>query len=122
MTTVRKLIVLSILLMCGCGPSVSPMGSTTPVKGSLSVGGKTVGDVVLTLQPAGDGHVTPLSVASNGTFSGEATPGEYFYYVGKSSAKNSEQVLKTIAPKYYDTDANRKVKVAPGQELTIALD
>ena len=120
----RTLLLIALLgLSTGCGSAAIPMGAMTTVQGKLETSaGKPVGGVLLTLQPLGDGHPAPMEVAENGTFKGEAVPGKYAYYVGKSSAKNGEQSLKQVNDKYQKADMRRTVTVQAGQELRIALD
>ena len=120
----RTLLLIVLLgFSVGCGSAAIPMGAMTTVHGKLETNsGNPVGGILLTLQPLGDGHPAPMEVAENGTFKGDAVPGKYAYYVGKSSAKNSEQSLKKVNDKYQQADMGRTVTVQAGQELRIALD
>jgi hypothetical protein len=117
------LLVLFLVVMVGCGSSATPMPASSVVKGKLETSsGKPIGNVLLTLQPLGEGHPAPLQVSEDGTFQGEIVPGKYAYFVAKSSAKNSEQALKSIDAKYYEASMARTVSVQAGQELRIAMD
>ena len=117
------LLVLSLVVMVGCGSAGTPMPASSVVKGKLETSaGKPIGNVLLTLQPLGDGHPSPLQVSEDGSFQGEMVPGKYAYSIAKSSAKNSEQALKLVDAKYYEPTMNRTVNVQAGQELHIAID
>lgn len=117
------LLILSLVGFVGCSASGTPMPASSVVKGKLETkAGKPIGNVLLTLQPLGDGHPAPLQVAEDGTFSGEIVPGKYAYYVAKSSAKNAEQALKQVDAKYYESSMTRTVQVQAGKELRIALE
>ncbi len=117
------ILVLLTVVFVGCGSSATPMPASSVVKGKLETSaGKPIGNVLLTLQPLGDGHPAPLQVSEDGTFEGEIVPGKYAYFVAKSSAKNSEQALKLVDSKYYEASMARTVNVQAGQELRIAVE
>ena len=117
------LLVLSLVVLAGCGSAGSPMPASSIVKGKLETSaGKPIGNVLLTLQPLGDGHPSPLQVSEDGTFQGEIVPGKYAYFVAKSSAKNSDQALKLVDAKYYEASMTRTVSVQAGKELRIAIE
>jgi hypothetical protein len=118
----RYLLIALMMVFVGCSTSVQKMGASSELKGNITKAGKPVGDVLLTLQPMGDGHVVPLTVAADGTFKGEVVPGKYAYYIGKSASKASEQAIKQVDPKYYAGDLTRTVTVESGKDLVIALD
>jgi hypothetical protein len=118
----RYLLIALMMAFVGCSTSVQKMGASTELKGNITKAGKPVGDVLLTLQPTGDGHVVPLTVAADGTFKGEVVPGKYAYYIGKSASKASEQAIKQVDPKYYQANMTRTVTVESGKDLDIALD
>ena len=117
------LAVLSLVVLVGCGSTASPMPASSIVKGKLETSsGKPIGNVMLTLQPLGNGHPAPLQVSEDGTFQGEIVPGKYAYYVAKSFAKDSEKALKLVNAKYYEASMTRTVSVQAGQELRIAIE
>ncbi|MFY8199155.1 MAG: hypothetical protein ACOVLE_00685 [Pirellula staleyi] len=111
-----------IVAFVGCSTSAPQMGASTELKGNIKKAGKPIGDVLLTLQPMGDGHVVPLTVAVDGTFKGEVVPGKYAYYIGKSASKASEQAIKQVDAKYYEGNMSRTVMVESGKDLVITLD
>lgn len=99
------------------------MPASSIVKGKLETSaGKPIGNVLLTLQPLGDGHPAPLQVSEDGTFQGEIVPGKYAYFIAKSPAKDSEKALKLVNAKYYEASMTRTVSVQAGQELRIAIE
>ncbi len=120
----RSAIAFALLFVVGCSSSVALKSGPTKISGKVSTAdGKPVGGILLTLQPLEDGHMAPIEVAKDGTFSGELIPGKYAYFVGKSAtSKSSDQVLKQLSPKYLEADLNRTVQVTPGEDLAIAFD
>ena len=121
-----KLNVLAIVAL-----SLAAIGCTQPtrlneapinVNGKVSQGGQPVGDLLVTFQPLEQGHPGNFPVNPDGTFQGELIPGNYAYFVGKSTTPKSEAALKKIDPKFYEPNLDRKVAVEDGQELLIALD
>lgn len=118
----RYLLIALVMVFVGCSTSVPQMGASTELKGKVTKAGKPVGDVLLTLQPLGDGHVAPLTVAVDGTFKGEVVPGKYAYYIGKSASKASEKAIQQVDPKYFEGNMTRTVLVESGKELVVALD
>lgn len=119
----RTLLLIFLLgLSFGCGSAGTPMAEMTAIKGKLAnSGGKPIGGVLLTLHPLEGQHPTYLQVADDGTFKGDAVTGKYAYFVGKSTAKNSEKKLKQVDAKYYGADLARTVVVQAGQEMRISL-
>lgn len=108
--------------MIGCSSTVVERMAPTELTGKLSdASGKTVGNVLLTLQPLEDGHLAPLQVAADGSFKGEVVPGKYAYYVGKSSAKNAEQALKVVDSKFYEASLERTIDIKSGEPLNLVL-
>lgn len=117
-------LVYGTLLACvvGCGAQVEQIAGPIPVKGKATLnGGRAVSGVAITLQPLDKGHPATLEVTADGSFSGQATPGKYAYFIGPSSDRKSKG-LSLIPAKYQQADMARTVSVAEGQELTIVLD
>jgi hypothetical protein len=119
----RFLVLALMTLFVGCGPAIREMPAPTATKGKITLKGQPFGDVSIYIQPLTQGHPTTMQVAADGTFKGELTPGKYVYSIGLASSKTSEQALKKVDPKYYDTSMEeRTIVVSAGEELTIALD
>ena len=118
----RFLVLALLTLLVGCGPAIREMAAPTSTKGKVTLKGQPFGDVNIALQPLGDGHPRSIPVAVDGTFQGELSPGKYVFSVVQSSSKTSEQALKKVDPKYYESSMERTVVVAAGEDLTIALE
>ena len=113
---------LMFSIVAGCSGNPGIRSESGKVAGKLASGdGKKIGNVGLTLQPLDNGFVTTLQVAEDGSFEGEMIPGKYAFFIGKSAAKNAEQSLKKVDPKFYEANLTRTVVVQPGQELRIEL-
>jgi hypothetical protein len=115
------ILLLMLMVLPACGPTVKPMGDMITAKGKLSKGGAPVGNVTLTLQPLGNGHLAPLAVGTDGAFQGSLVPGKYAWFVGKSEAAESKATLESIDPKFYEADMGRTVEVKEGEDLKIDL-
>jgi hypothetical protein len=110
------------LVVVGCSQPTRLNEAPISVSGKVSQGGQPVGDVLVSFQPLERGHPGNFPVNPDGTFQGELIPGNYAYFVGKSTAPKSEAALKKIDPKFYEPNLERKVAIEDGQELLIALD
>ena len=122
MKNILWLLILTLTMSVGCSNSPGLRSESEKVTGKLSQGdGKAVGNVGLTLQPLDNGFVTVFQVAEDGTFQGEAIPGKYAYFVGKSNAKNADQALKKIDTQYLEANMNRTVVVEPGKAISLVL-
>jgi ABC-type phosphate transport system substrate-binding protein len=119
---VRILMLALLTCLVGCGPSIREMGAPSATNGKVTLKGQPLGDISVTLQPMTEGYPKTVQVAAEGTFQTELVPGKYVYSIGLSPSKTSEQALKKVDPKYYDTSMDRSVVVAAGEELIIALD
>lgn len=119
---VRILMLALMTCLVGCGPSIREMGTPSATKGKVTLKSQPFGDISLSLQPMADGYPKTVQVAADGTFQTELIPGKYVYSVGQTSSKSSEQALKKVDPKYYDTSMDRSVVVSAGEDLIIALD
>jgi hypothetical protein len=116
------LVLILIVGLAGCGSEVKLKGAPVSVSGIVSQSGRPVGDIVIVLQPLGDGHVKELPVRQDGTFKGELISGEYAYYVARTAVPAAAQTLRKLSPQYFDADLSRTINVGPGQQLAIALD
>lgn len=119
---VRILMMALVTCFVGCGPSIREMGTPSATQGKVTLKSQPFGNISLSLQPLADGYPKTVQVAADGTFQTELIPGKYVYSVGQATSKTSEQALKKVDPKYYDTSMDRSVVVSAGEELIIALD
>ncbi len=101
-----------ILCIAGCGYSVSMKGEPVNVSGKLSSGGAPLGGITVTFQPLEDGHVAPIKVNTDGSFSGKMVPGKYAYYIADSSNSDAEAMAK-VPVKYREPDMGRTISVRP---------
>jgi hypothetical protein len=64
-----------------------------------------------------------METDDEGKFQGEAIPGEYAYYVAKSSKAGSaaEAALKKVPAAFLEATLERKVAVGQSPELNIVL-
>jgi hypothetical protein len=118
------LLLMVTLVVSGCDSKPELLGSSSPVAGKLALAdGGSVGKVVLVLQPLGPGHVVMMETDDEGKFQGEAIPGEYAYYVAKSSKAGSaaEAALKKVPAAFLEATLERKVAVGQSPELNIVL-
>ena len=116
------MVLISVAGLAGCGSDVSMKSAPVSVTGKVSQSGKPLGGMVMVFQPLGDGHMRELPVQKDGSFHGELISGKYAYFVAKPTVPTAAQVLKTVAPKYFEADLARTVTVEPDQQLAIALD
>jgi hypothetical protein len=106
----------------GCSSSVEQRQAKVSVTGKVSHGGQPVGNVLVAFHPLDNGFLGTFPVKPDGSFGGELVAGNYSYYVTKAEAPNAEVALKNIDPKFLEPNMERKVSVAHGQGLLIALD
>lgn len=119
---IRILMLALVTCLVGCGPSIREMAAPSATQGKVTLKSQPFGDISLSLQPLTEGYPKTIQVAADGTFQAELIPGKYVYSVGQATSKTSEQALKKVDPKYYDTSMDRSVVVSAGEELIIALD
>jgi len=114
----RKLIPLLGLVLIGCmrGPGRNP--DPVEVSGTVQLAGKPVSDVVLNLQPTGDGGQAAIPV-KNGEFRGSVIPGRYTYYFTET---RNLTAFRGIPDKYRSGSLDRQIDVTPGANLTLTLD
>lgn len=120
----RTALLVLLLLMCvGCGSSATPLPAPVTVNGKLEMSdGKPIGNLLLTLHPMEGQQQAFIPVGEDGTFKVEAISGKYSYYVGKSTAKNSEATLKKVNAKFLEADLNRSIVISAGQELKVVIE
>ena len=117
------LLVLSLVMCVGCGSSGTPLPAPVTVNGKLEMSdGKPIGGLQLTLFPLEGQHPAYIPVADDGTFKVETISGKYSYFVGKSTAKNSEANVKKVNAKFYEADLTRSIVVSAGQELKVVVE
>lgn len=108
------------LLLAGCGykdPGKNP--EPVEVSGRLTKGGRPVSDVVLNLQPTGNGTQATLAV-KGGDFRGSITPGKYTYYISEASGKAA--AFASIPDKYREGSLDRQLEIEQGKSLDLTLD
>ncbi len=110
---------LAIVSLSGCGPSqAEKIGSEVNVSGTVTAGGKPVGNVVLKLQPLEQGYEKIIPLAADGKFTVQTQPGKYAYYF---VPKEGTKAVPASAASYAQASLERTVVVANGQSLDIDL-
>ena len=87
--------------------------------GRVTKGGRPVSDVVLNLQPTGDGTQATLPV-KGGDFRGSITPGKYTYYISEANGKT--KAFASIPEKYREGSLDRQIEIEKGKSLDLTLD
>jgi hypothetical protein len=114
----------ALLLICGCGTKIEQIGAASQFTGKLTgPDGAAVGNVLLTLQPLEAGHPVLMEVDAKGEFKGEGIPGEYAYFVGKSSkgGASGDATLKKLPQAALEANMTRKVKLGESPQVEIKL-
>jgi hypothetical protein len=115
------LIVTVLATLVGCGPKIQLNAEPVAFTGKLTKGGGPIGGVTLTLQPVEVGHPVPMTVGPDGSFSGQAVPGKYVYFVSSNEADAA--AIDKVDAKYREADMGRAVVVKSDQKnYDIALD
>jgi hypothetical protein len=124
MSMKKFLVLAAAVAFSGVGCSQAPVVREAPVTvtGKVSNGGLPVGDVMVLFHPLDHGHLGSFPVKPDGTFQGELVAGDYSYYLSQSTTSSSVAALKKVDPKYYEPNLERRISVAAGQEVLIALD
>lgn len=115
---------IGCLLICmsmGCSGHVERVGNPIAVKGTVTMKGKPLKDVSISLQPLEDGHMTQLHVKSDGSFEADVTPGKYAYSVHPSTQVKRDSRLQ-IPVEFRQASLTRVVSIEPGTDLRIAFD
>ena len=109
-----------VLVLGGCGYR-DPGKTSDPVEitGRVSKGGRPVSDVVLNLQPTGEGTQATLPV-KGGDFRGSITPGKYTYFISEANGRPS--AFASIPEKYREGSLDRQVEIEKGKSLDLTLD
>ena len=106
------------LLLAGCGTPVETVQAPVPVTINVTVNGKPIHDVQLTLQPMVDGAQAVGTVAK-GEFKAEVVPGIYTYYIdsGKSAAD-----LAKIPDAYRMGSKDRKLELTQAGTFDVSIN
>jgi hypothetical protein len=109
-----------VLVLSGCGYR-DPGKTSDPVEvsGRVTKDGRPVSDVVLNLQPTGDGTQATLPV-KGGDFRGSITPGKYTYYISEVNGK--AKAFTSIPEKYREGSLDRQIEIEKGKSLDLTLD
>lgn len=110
-----------LLLLAGCGSSVTKAPEPIDVTGRVQLSGKPVSEVVFNLQPMIGGNQAAIPL-KNGEFKATLTPGVYTYYITEGSSKESREVFKSIPEKYRAGAMDRKIEIAAGGTIEVALE
>lgn len=110
---------MGLVLLTGCGPRIEMKSDPVSVSGKLTVSGGAVGDVVLTLQPLDHGHLVPMTVGTDGSFSGKVIPGKYAYFV--SANEDNPGAIDKVPADFRQASMDRTITVTSGQS-TLNVD
>lgn len=120
MNKFRAFSLLSLLVLAssaGCGPSQgTPISAPVSVSGTVSAGGKPVGNVVLNLQPMENGYSKIIPVGADGKFTVETQPGKYAYFF---TPKEGTKTVPPAVTNYAQASMERTVQVAADKPLDI---
>lgn len=112
---------IGLALLVGCGPKVEMLAEPVAISGKLTGAGAPIGNVVLTLQPIEIGHPVIMQVGGDGSFTGNAIPGKYVYFI--SEREDDPGAIEKVAAKFREADMDRSVVVAADQPtVDLALD
>jgi hypothetical protein len=112
---------LGLVLLAGCGPKIELKSDPVSVSGKLTLSGGAVGDVLLTLQPLDNGHMVPMKVGADGSFSGKVIPGKYAYFV--TANEDNPGAIDKVPADFRQASMDRTVTVSSGQStLDIPLN
>jgi hypothetical protein len=114
----RKLIPLFGLVLIGCMRDPGHNPDPVEVSGTVQAGGKSVTDVVLNLQPTGQGGQATIPV-KNGEFRGSVIPGRYTWYFTET---RNTAAFRTIPEKYRAGSLDRQIDVKPGAALNLSME
>ncbi len=116
--TMRSLVMLGLVGLVGCGTPVAQVDQPVDITVKVTMGGKPLDGVTMTLQPMVDGAQAALPV-EKGELKGTVVPGVYTYYIdsGKSEAAlakipdsfrmgSKERKLEILAPGSYEVQIN----------------
>jgi hypothetical protein len=115
-------LLMGAIALAGCSRAPAPRPTSAPVTGKVTHAGQPVRDVVVTFQPLDVGHVGMFPLKPDGTFQGELIAGEYAYYVARGATPTSPAALAKLDPKFHEANLERKIAIAPGEEIILALD
>lgn len=114
----RSTLLLFTLALFGCsGSGVTTNPDPVDVSGTVKIGGKSVPDAKLHLQPTGAGLPAVLPV-NNGNFQGKVTPGKYTYYLSTADTATAAMIKQ----KYAEGSMDRQIEVATGKALDLTFE
>ena len=115
----------ALLAMVGCSGTPPMVADAQPVSGTLMFAdGKPVPNVMVQLQPLGEGHLVMMEVDEAGNFTGQVIPGEYAYFITQSAKlKNPKSGgLSKVPPAYQEASMERKITVNPKGDLNLTIE
>lgn len=116
----RKLFPLLVFVFAiGCSGTAPKAADMTEITGTVTMGGQPVSDVVLNLQPTGEGTIAAIPV-QQGKIKAMVTPGKYTYYI--TETPKGKAVMAKLNPKYLAGAMDRQIDIAAGSTLNITLD
>jgi hypothetical protein len=114
-------VLMGLAFLVGCGPKIEILAEPISISGKLTAASAPVGGVTLTLQPLERGHLLPMQVGPDGSFSGQVVPGKYAYFVTASEADPA--AIEKVTAKFREADMTRTVTIsAENSTVDIALD
>lgn len=116
----RLLLPLLAVVLTGCG-KMMPDANPDPVEvaGRVTLNGKGVSDVTLTLQVTGGTGAMATLPVKNGDAKGSVVPGKYTYFIAEGT---NAAAFQKIPNKYRAGAMDRQIEIAAGTTLHITLD
>lgn len=122
--------------LTGCGKEVPTPGETADVTGTLTQGGKPLGNLLIKFQPTG-GTAQPAQVKTDagGAFRARMVAGSYSWYlvipeagseegadVKKAEARKLANALKAVPAAYREASLDRQIEVESGAKLDLVIN
>ncbi|MFO0942535.1 MAG: hypothetical protein U0930_17500 [Pirellulales bacterium] len=115
----RCLALLALLLLVGCGETITRTADPIQVTFKATSGGKPLNDVTLTLQPmAAGGQQSDIKIVK-GEGSGPVIPGTYTYYVEKGK---DMAVVEKLPDAFRRGSMDRKLEINQVSTIEVKLD